>query len=56
MSEEMDNAGVAGDSGGPETHIKGLNSLQPMYMQLFSAWDVRKAPVNCIPRYFFLSF
>ena len=54
MSEEikvvMDSGGIVGDGEGTDVQEKS-SSLRPMYMQLFSAWDVRKAPVNCIPRY-----
>lgn len=34
----------------PEPDEGGPGSQQPMHMQLFSTWEVRKAPVNCIPR------
>lgn len=57
MSEEKDSpgvfAGVLGD-GDPqqmEAEEGGPGSHQPMHMQLFSTWEVRKTPVNCVPRY-----
>ena len=47
-SDEKDSPGVVTDSDCLDE--MGLGSPQPMYMQLFSTWDVRKAPVNCVPR------
>jgi len=52
----MDLPGVAADEDGMEVPEKKQDPLRPMYMQLFSAWDVRKAPVNCIARYFILKY
>lgn len=42
--------GVGADAENPEAEEGGPGSLQPMHMQLFSTWEVRKAPVNCVPR------
>ncbi len=55
MSEEKDLAvyapGSVPDSDHVEAEEGGPGSHQPMHMQLFSTWEVRKAPVNCVPRY-----
>lgn len=51
VQDEKDSPGVVTDS---DHHLEadegGPGSLQPMHMQLFSTWEVRKVPVNCVPR------
>ena len=49
--EKAESPGVVTDSDHPEPEEGGSDSLQPMHMQLFSTWEVRKVPVNCVPRY-----
>ena len=51
MSDDKESPGILVDSDGPEADDGGPGSLQPMHMQLFSTWEVRKVPVNCVPRY-----
>ena len=52
MSDEKgESPGVITDSDHLEPEEGGPESLQPMHMQLFSTWEVRKVPVNCVPRY-----
>lgn len=55
MAEEKDSPGSASfivpdDPHHLEPDDGGPGSQQPMHMQLFSTWEVRKAPVNCVPR------
>ena len=50
MSDEKDSVGAPIDSSQVEADGESNTSLQPMHMQLFSTWEVRKAPVNCVPR------
>ena len=54
MSDEKDisaGLGVTTEGDRVEADHGGPDSLQPMHMQLFSTWEVKKVPVNCVPRY-----
>ncbi len=48
MADEKDSPVLVVVGGGQSD--EGPGSQQPMHMQLFSTWEVRKAPVNCVPR------
>ena len=50
MSDGKESPGIVIDGDHPEAEEGGPGSLQPMHMQLFSTWEVRKAPVNCVAR------
>lgn len=44
MSEERDSGG------GAEEARPASENVMPMQMQLFSAWEARKVPANCVSR------